>query len=166
MFKNPFVWKSLHLALLAAKDEQIQSLREDLYVARADRLRAETGRDVAVKQTIEALTPKPVVAPAPPRFIRRDQAEPERPTKIYDLAEVDPNAKAAIRDIALSRMSKGKQSGGLFLATMEGIRQEILLAQVVKSEKAKQVGVISAPESVMAKIEAAEQEGKERARVN
>lgn len=163
MWRDIFIWKALHTAIVAVKDEQIQNLREELVAARADRLQADASRDAAIEKLIEAMTPKP--APPPPRFVRRDQTEPATPPKTLDLSEVDPNDKKAIRDIAISEMPSGKQSGTMLLQKMESIRAQAIIAQAAKRERSKEVGVLSAPESVMAKIEAAEQEGRERARV-
>lgn len=164
MWKLPFVWKSLHLALLAAKEEQIRDLREQVSVLRTDRLRAETGRDVAVLQAFDAMKPKvPEPVETTPR--RRRETAAEEPFTL-DLAEVDPNDKHAIATLALREMPPGKQSGTMLTQKMDSMRSQVILARAVKKERAKQVGVLSAPEDVMAKIAAAEQEGIERARVN
>lgn len=146
------------------KDEQIKGLRDELDRARTDKATAEAARDAAVQQTIEAMTPKPAELPQLRRIVPREP-KADAP-KTLDLAEVDPNDKAAIRDIALSEMPAGKQSGTMLLQKMESIRAQAVIAQAIRRERSMEVGVMSAPEGVMAKIAAAEQEGKERARVN
>jgi hypothetical protein len=162
VWRDIFIWKALHTAIVAVKDEQIQSLREELAAARADRLQADASREAAIENLIEAMTPKPLPTP---RFIRRDQAEPHSEPPTLDLAEVDPNDKIAIRNLALREMPTGKNSASHVLQKMESIRAQAIIAQAAKRQRAMEPGVLSAPESVMAKIEAAEQAGREQARV-
>lgn len=164
MLRDLFIWKALHTAIVAVKDEQIQNLREELATARADRLQADASRDAAIEKLIEAMTPKPQPIP---RFVRRDQqATPMEKPDTLDLAEVDPNDKQAIRAIAFTEMPPGKPSASHVLQKMESIRAQIVIAQAAKRQRAMEPGVLSVPESVMAKIAAAEQEGIDRARVH
>lgn len=161
MFKCPFVFKSVHLAHMALKDEQIATLRNDLSVARTDRLRSEAARDAAVTKAFELLTAKPAEVATPEARIRTPRPAP----KALDLAEVDPTDNAAIRDIALSEMPAGKGNATLLMNKMGSIRGQVYAAIAAKSVRAREVGNIEVPRSVNDQINAAIAQGREQARI-
>jgi hypothetical protein len=156
----PFVFKSVHLALVALKDEQIKSLRDELSVARTDRLRSEAARDAAVLKAFELLTPKPVEVITPGARVREPRPTPET----LDLSLVDPTDNNAIRDLALNEMPSGKASANLLMAKMENIRKQVYAAIAAKSARAREVGTIEMPQSVSDQIDAAMEQGKQQAR--
>jgi hypothetical protein len=157
-----FTPTSVHLATTALKDELIARLREELSVARADRLHAEAARDAAVGKAFELLTPKAAAVVIPDAKIQREP-RPAPPT--LDLSEVDPTNNSAIRDIALSEMPSGKVNANFLIQKMESVRAQVYLAHAVKAEKAREVGTISeVPSVVEAMIDAAIIAGKEQAR--
>jgi len=161
-----FLSRATHLALMAAKDEQIAALRDELSVSRSDRVAAEQARDAAITRALDILTPQPAIvaaAPAP----RTERTVP--PT--LDLAEVDPADTAAVRDLALNEMPAGKVSARLLLHKMDNIRAQIHAARAAKSARAMEVGTIAtaAPEPpawVGSAIEEAIAKGREQARAN
>lgn len=159
-----FTFTSVHLATLALKDEQIAALRNELSVARADRLRAEEARDAAVTKSFELLTPKPVEVLRPEARVR----EPKVAPKTLDLAEVDPTDNVALRDLALAEMS-GKANATHLMQKMESIRGQVYMARAAKSERAREVGTVRAPaepvpEDINAMIDNAIAQGKQQAR--
>jgi hypothetical protein len=166
VFKLAFILKSVHLAHMALKDEQIAALRNDLSVARTDRLRSETARDVAVAKAFELLTPKPAEVVRPEARIRTPQPAPP-PT--LDLAEVDPTDNDAIRDLALAEMPAGKGNATLLMSKMESIRNQVYAAKAAKVARSREIGRIdapTAPQHVIDAIEVAIAQGKQQARTN
>ena len=154
----PFIFKSFHLALMALKDEQIAFLRNELSVARTDRLRADAARDAAVAKAFELLKPAEVATPE--ARIRTPRPQP----KTLDLAEVDPTDNNAIRDLALAEMPAGTANATFLLNKMESIRSQVYAAKAARSARAREVGSIEVPQAVNEIIEAAIAKGKEQAR--
>jgi hypothetical protein len=166
VFKNPFIFKSVHLAHMALKDEQIALLRSELSNAREDRLRAETARDAAVAQAFTLLAPRPAEVGSPE--VNKRTRQPEPPT--LDLAEVDPTDNAALAQLALREMPAGKRNASLLQHKIASIRTQVYAAIAAKSERAKEVGTVAAPQDtpswVSDMIDGAIAQGKEQARTN
>lgn len=166
MYKLPrFISRSTHLALMALKDEQIASLREELATSRADRAAAEQARDVAITKALDILTPKPHPIPLSPLL---QPPRPEPPT--LDLAEVDPGDTQAVHDLALREMPAGKVGANLLLHKMNSIRTQIHAARAARAARAMEVGTIAAPAETPAwvgnAIEEAMARGREQAGAN
>lgn len=154
----PFIFRSVHLAHMALMSEQIAALRNELSVARTDRLRAEASRDAAIAKAFEVLSPKPAEVVSPEVRTHTPRAEPET----LDLSQVDPSDNRAIRDLALAEMGGGKASATLLLTKMDNIRKQVYAAIAAKSVRASEVGNI--PQSVNDLIDSAISQGKEQAR--
>lgn len=167
--KWPFMTKAAHTAIVSQYEQQIAYLRSELSFTRTDRLRAETSRDHAVKQSLDVLTANPAVSSAPakkkePKSLL-EELTVETP-KTLDLADIAIEDIHQITLLALREMPPGKRSASLLTSKIDSVKNQILIAKAVRKQRSREVGTIEAPEvptSVMEKIDAAMLQGKAQA---
>lgn len=123
-----FILRSTHDALLRSKDQQIETLRQQLKEANHAAGRAMGMYQKSVDKLTDALTPKPVPAAVPHWRPRKAEGPAIEKPKTLNLRDVDPNDNTAICSIALGETPtmNGRVNPVALQRKMESIRRQIL----------------------------------------
>jgi hypothetical protein len=121
------ILRSTHDALLRSKDQEIQTLSQQLKEANHATARAMGMYQKSVDKLTEALTPKPEPVAVPYRRRRVEETPAEKP-KTLNLRDVDPTDNKAIYTIALGETPSinGKVNPVALQRKADSIRRQIL----------------------------------------
>jgi hypothetical protein len=150
------------MAIVAAKQEQIDYLQDQLAYLRASLNKAKDDSTQQLTRVIEAFKPVP-----PPETKSRRRTEPdlpEREPETLDLSMVDPTDNDALALIARREIPPGtRMTASGFMRKIENLREAVIEAHQAKTETLKTPAMV--PASVTEKIAAAEEVGKQLAGV-